>query len=88
VRSRNDNVNSVFYSVSDLLITDVDPTDLKRIPVRDLFTANDIFAEFALDYDEAFWENYNIIKPDEDLQNAMKKIVPARQPDNKDQITK
>jgi hypothetical protein len=77
VRSRNDKVNSVFHSVSDLLITDVDNTDQKRFPVKDLFTANDIFAEFVTDYDEAFWENYNIIKPDEDLQNAIKKFFPA-----------
>jgi hypothetical protein len=82
VRSRNDKVNSVFHSVSDLLVTDVDNTDQKRFPVKDLFTVNDIFAEFATDYDEAFWENYNIIKPDEDLQNAVKKFFPARIPEN------
>jgi hypothetical protein len=77
VRSRNDRVNSVFYSVSDLLITDVDQTDLKRFPVKDLFTVNDIFAEFTQNYDEAFWENYNIIKPDEDLQLAIRRFVPG-----------
>jgi hypothetical protein len=74
VRSKNDKVNSIFHSVSDLLITDVSNTDQKRFPVKDLFTVNDIFAEFAPDYDETFWENYNIIKPDEDLQNAIKKF--------------
>jgi hypothetical protein len=78
VRSPKDNVNSAFYSVSDLLITDVDNTGLKRFPVKDLFTVNDIFAEFSMDYDEAFWEDYNIIKPDEDLQTAIKKIAPSK----------
>jgi hypothetical protein len=88
VRSRNDNVNSVFHSVSDLLITDVDNTDQKRFPVKDLFTVNDIFAEFATDYDEAFWENYNIIKPDENLQNAVKKFFPVKIPETQNQMIK
>jgi hypothetical protein len=78
VRSAKNKVNSVFHSVSDLLVTDVKDTDLKRFPVKDLFTANDIFAEFSMDYDEDFWGNYNIIRPDEDLQNTLKKIIPAQ----------
>jgi hypothetical protein len=64
------------------LITDVDNTDQKRFPVKDLFTVNDIFAEFATDYDETFWENYNIIKPDEDLQNAIKNFFRSSFPAN------
>jgi len=75
VRSRNDRVNSVFHSVSDLLITNLDQTDMKRFPVKDLFSVNDIFAEFTQDYDETFWENYNIIKPDDDLQLAVRRFV-------------
>jgi len=77
VRSRNDRVNSVFHSVSDLLVTEVDQTDLKRFPVKDLFSVNDIFAEFTQDYDEDFWENYNIIEPDEDLQLAIRRFSPS-----------
>jgi hypothetical protein len=82
VKSRKDNVNSVFQSVSDLLITDVKNTDLKRFPVKDLFSANDIFTEFATDYDESFWADYNIIKPDENLQAAIKKFVPSQNQDH------
>jgi hypothetical protein len=80
VKSPQDRVNSVYHSVSDLLITDIKNTDLKRFPVKDLFTINDIFAEIAVNYDEKFWENYNIIKPDEDLENAIKTFVTAPQP--------
>lgn len=77
VRSREDRVNSVFESVSELLVTDIKDTDLKRFPGRDLFTINDIFAEMNVDYDENFWGNYNIIKPDEDLQNAIRGFLPS-----------
>ena len=74
VRSPKDRINSVFHSVSDLLVTEVKNTSLKRFPVKDLFTVNDVFAEMPVDYDEAFWGNYNIIKPDEDLQRALKNL--------------
>lgn len=78
VRSVKNKVNSVFHSVSDLLITDVRDTEMKRFPVKDLFTSNDIFVDFSGEYDEDFWGNYNIIRPDEDLQNAFKKSIPAQ----------
>ncbi len=75
VRSREHRVNSVFESFSELLVTDIKETDLRRFPGRELFTINDIFTDIAVDYDDNFWGNYNIIKPDEDLQNAIKGFV-------------
>jgi hypothetical protein len=77
VKSPKDRVNSDFHSVSDLLITDVRNTELKRFPSRELFTENDIFTEMEMNYDEGFWGNYNIIKPDEDLQHAIKRLLPS-----------
>ena len=74
VRSPRDRTNTLFHSVSDLLVTDVRETSLKRFPVRDLFTLNDIFVEMPVGYDEAFWGNYNIIKPDDDLEQALKRL--------------
>lgn len=73
VRSRKDNVNSEYHSVSDLLITDIKNTELKKFDRDESFTQRDIFVEMINNYDPDFWENYNIIKPDEDLQNAFKK---------------
>lgn len=78
VKSPKNRVNSVFHSVSDLLITDVKNTSLKRFPVKDLFTVNDVFAEMVLDYDADFWGSYNIIKPDEDLRQAVRFFLPEQ----------
>ena len=83
VRSREDRVNSVFAGTSELLITDVKNTDLKRFPGREQFTINDIFVEMSMDYDESFWGNYNIIKPDEDLRNAIKGLTVQQQDEKK-----
>lgn len=75
VRSRNDKINSEYQSVSDLLITDIQNTELKKFDRDESFTQRDIFVEMINNYDPDFWENYNIIKPDEDLQNAFKSSV-------------
>ena len=72
VRSRNDKLNSEYHSVSDLLITDIQDTELKKFDRDESFTQRDIFVEMINNYDPGFWENFNIIKPDEDLQNAYK----------------
>jgi hypothetical protein len=74
VRSPKNRVNSVFHTISDLLVTEVKNTNLKRFPVKDLFTVNDVFVEMPVNYDETFWGNFNIIKPDEDLQRALKNL--------------
>lgn len=72
VKSRNDKLNSEYHSVSDLLITDIHDTELKKFNKDESFTQRDIFIEMINNYDPDFWENYNIIKPDEELQNAFK----------------
>jgi hypothetical protein len=72
VRSKRDKINSTYHSVSDLLVTNILTTDLKRFTKNETFKQRDIFVEMLDNYDEKFWENYNIIKPDEDLQNAFK----------------
>lgn len=72
IRSKRDRLNSEFHSVSDLLITDINNTEIKRFTNGEKFTKNDVFVERLGHFDEKFWENYNIIKPDEDLRKAFK----------------
>jgi CarboxypepD_reg-like domain len=75
IRSHSDKINAEFHSVSDLLITDIADTDLKNFERTELFTQRDIFVEMIDNYDAGFWENYNIISPEDDLENAFKKPV-------------
>lgn len=75
IKSRKDNINSEFHSVSELLITDMQPTELKRFSRGESISKRDIFVEMIDSYDSEFWENYNIIKPDEDLRNAIPELV-------------
>jgi hypothetical protein len=74
VRSRNDRLNSEYHSVSDMLVTNIHDTELKKFDRKEAFTQRDIFVDMINNYDPDFWENYNIIKPDEELQNAFKTL--------------
>ncbi len=70
IKSRRDKINSEFHSISDLLITDIQPTELKRFTRNESLSRHDVFVEMINNYDEQYWENYNIIKPNEDLRKA------------------
>jgi len=74
VKSKRDRLNSEYHSISDLLITDIEATDLKRFSRDEQFSQGDIFVEMIGNYDPKFWENFNIIKPDEELQNAVRNL--------------
>ena len=70
IKSRRDKINSEFHSVTDLLVTDIQPTELKRFTRNESLSRHDVFVEMINNYDEQYWENYNIIKPNEELQKA------------------
>lgn len=72
VKSKGDRVNSNFLSDSELLITDFRPEEGERFKKNEIFNSKDIFSEMITSYDENFWNDYNIIKPSEDLRNALK----------------
>jgi len=72
VKSKHDKLNSEFNSISDLLITSIKPTELKRFHRDESLSNRDVFIEMIGEYDEQFWGNYNIIKPNENLRNAFK----------------
>lgn len=71
VRSKQDRVNSVFHSESELLITDFRPDDKNRFKRDEVFNSNDIFTEVVTSYDDGFWGDYNTIKPSEELRKSL-----------------
>lgn len=72
VKSKNDKVNSTFHSASELLVTDFKPDEGEKYKKNELLNSKDIFTEMITTYDEHFWDDFNIIKPSEDLRNALK----------------
>ena len=74
VKNRSENINSQFNSVSELLVTDLEKSQIKRFPKNQVFNESDIFTENISNFDEEFWGNFNILKPDEDLRSAIENL--------------
>lgn len=71
VRSKQDRVNSVFHSQSELLITDFRRDDKNKFKRDELFSSNDIFTEVVSSFDDGYWGDYNTIKPSEELRKSL-----------------
>lgn len=62
-----------YRNVTDVLVTQQFPFPKKaRFGPEGIFREKDVFSEKIGNYDAGFWENYNVIKPDDELIKAIK----------------
>lgn len=66
--------NKTYYTESELLITKADSIGVHRFNKHEMAKPNDIFVEKIGSYDETFWGEYNIIKPDESIEEELQKV--------------
>lgn len=66
---------STSYNVlSEMVVTDIQEA-APRIAPEEVFDKKDVLSDnVALFFDEDFWGSYNIIKPDESLEDAVDKL--------------
>ncbi len=73
INDRNQKINSEFIGISELLISDCEIDSEEKFKWAELFRPNYVLSEEIKETDEVFWENYNIIKPDEELERVFKR---------------
>ncbi len=73
INDRRKKVNSVFTAVSELLISDWEARDKVKLKPSELYKSNYVLSEQITETDADFWEDYNIIRPDEALEKVFKK---------------
>jgi hypothetical protein len=67
--------NKLYTSAADLAITDIDTKNVEKFKFNEILKPNQIFVEKVTQYyDEQFWGSYNIIKPEESLEDAVERI--------------
>ena len=67
--------SKIYTSTIDLAITDKDTVNVTRFKYRDIVNPNDVFVDhLSSKYDEDFWGPYNIIKPEEPIEEAIKRL--------------
>jgi hypothetical protein len=66
--------NSVFKSVSEMVITGIDTTNTRRFHHDEIAKVQDVMADRVINTDKDFWSNYNVIQPDKSLIEAVNKL--------------
>lgn len=74
IRKRNQLFGVVFNTVIEMAVTDIDTNDVKRFRAKEIAKTMNIFTDQISRYNDSYWEEYNFIKPDESLEEAIKKL--------------
>jgi len=72
VNDRNKNTKHTFEAVSELLMSDYTGADNIKFKPSEQFKASYILTDQIKEYDPDFWSKFNVIKPDEDIENVFK----------------
>ncbi len=73
INDKNQKVNSVFTATTELLISDCSINEKYKLKPSELYKSKYVLADQIKETDEEFWKNYNIIRPDEELEKVFKK---------------
>ena len=63
-----------FETSLELTINEIDTLNIERFKRNEVENLRTIFFNDIHEYDEAFWENYNFMKPEETLQESIRKL--------------
>ena len=77
IRNRRQLSGSIYNTRLEMAVTGIDTVNVNRFPQRETARAREFFADQVGKYDESFWGEYNFIKPDESLENAIAKLSRA-----------
>jgi hypothetical protein len=76
IKVRSDRLffNTLYTSVTEMSITEIDTVNVKKFKLREIIKENDAMSDYEDIYDPGFWGNYNLISPEEPLVEAIKKL--------------
>ncbi len=74
IRKRKKIFSNVYRIISEMAVTNLQTNQASRFRPRETTNTRDIFADLLGGYDYEFWGPYNIITPDESMDEALKRI--------------
>ncbi|MCF6241060.1 MAG: carboxypeptidase-like regulatory domain-containing protein [Bacteroidales bacterium] len=63
-----------FTTSLEMAVSNIDTMNVQKFKRKETNKTNTVFVDEAHEYDEKFWEDYNFIKPEDDWQQAIKKL--------------
>ena len=73
INDKKSKVNSEFTAITELLISDWEVNKKVKLRSSELYKSRYVLADQIIETDQEYWEDYNIIRPDEELENVFKK---------------
>lgn len=75
VRWKKELFRSIYTTMSELAVTNTIAENVEKFRFRETAKYTDIFVEQVSDFEDPdFWGDYNIIKPDESIEEAIEKL--------------
>lgn len=74
VHKRRTFTNTFYHSVAELVVTKTDSINVNRFRYNETVHSDDIFVEKIGKYDANFWGDYNYIKPELSIEEALNNI--------------
>ncbi|MBN1415130.1 MAG: carboxypeptidase-like regulatory domain-containing protein [Bacteroidales bacterium] len=74
VRYKNQLFGSVYRTILEMAVTQIENNDIERFRIKEAARSQEIFMEQITDYEDSFWDEFNFIKPEEPLEEAMKRL--------------
>jgi len=62
------------HAFFEMVVCKIDTIDVKRFPRKESISPRNIFSETKFQYDHRFWDDFNIILPEESLNEAIGRI--------------
>ena len=72
INNKDQKEKTKFHSIAEILITNIEKGDFDRFTKQEIFRSNEIFTDKIVSYDKNFWQNYNVIQPEQELVDALK----------------
>jgi len=74
IRHKNQLFGSAYTTILEMAVTQVETSEVERFRIKETARSQEIFMEQITDYQDSFWGEYNFIKPEEPLEEAMEKL--------------
>ena len=72
INNREQKERTRFHSTAEILTTNIEKGDFEHFTRQEIFRSNEIFTDKIVSYDKNFWQNYNVIQPEQELVDALK----------------
>ncbi len=72
MQDKRNKIKSEYQISSEMLITDAQPGEGQSIRYSEAFKTNYVLADKIVAYEPSFWKDYNVIRPEDELEKVFK----------------